>query len=222
MERLTLIGLYNYDNDLFFDNISLPTGIDKDLTIDAILHRGGEFEVIYPDLDFIKPSIVKWFERHYRTFDKWITALNIEYDPLNNYDRYEESADNRAVSGNESGSVKDKSSSATNGATTGSQNNTVTNNVSAFDSATYQAKDQQITSGTDGSTTAGVTNSNNTSEDKRSHNTIDQNKHTAHLYGNIGVTTSQQMLQSELDIARFNIYDQIAELFIDDFCILVY
>ena len=46
--------------------------------------------------------------------------------------------------------------------------------------------------------------------------------HTGRTHGNIGVTTSQQMLQSELDIARFNIYDEAADLFISEFCIYVY
>ena len=46
--------------------------------------------------------------------------------------------------------------------------------------------------------------------------------HTAHLYGNIGVTTSQQMLQSELDVARWNLYEQIADLFCEEMCIMIY
>lgn len=46
--------------------------------------------------------------------------------------------------------------------------------------------------------------------------------HTGRTHGNIGVTTSQQMLQSELDIARFNIYDEAADLFLSEFCIYVY
>ena len=40
--------------------------------------------------------------------------------------------------------------------------------------------------------------------------------------GNIGVTTSQQMLQSEFDIARWNMYEHIADLFCQEFCIMVY
>ena len=40
--------------------------------------------------------------------------------------------------------------------------------------------------------------------------------------GNIGVTTSQQMLQSELDIATWNLYEHIADLFVTEFCIMVY
>ena len=40
--------------------------------------------------------------------------------------------------------------------------------------------------------------------------------------GNIGVTTTQQMIQQERDIVQFNIYDYITESFKNRFCISVY
>mgnify|MGYP002512423417 CR=1 FL=1 len=49
-----------------------------------------------------------------------------------------------------------------------------------------------------------------------------QDEYNYHEYGNVGVTTSQQMLQAELDVRRFNIYEQIADLFVEHFCLLVY
>lgn len=46
---------------------------------------------------------------------------------------------------------------------------------------------------------------------------------TVHAYGNIGVTTSQQMLQSELDlIPQLDLYGTIVSDFIDAFCVAVY
>lgn len=42
------------------------------------------------------------------------------------------------------------------------------------------------------------------------------------IHGNIGVTTTQQLLQSERDIANYNIYMQIVDDFKSEFCILVY
>jgi len=39
------------------------------------------------------------------------------------------------------------------------------------------------------------------------------------IHGNIGVTTSQQMLTAEIRVQLFSIYDQIAELFVDENCI---
>ena len=40
--------------------------------------------------------------------------------------------------------------------------------------------------------------------------------------GNIGVTTTQQMIREERDISEFSIYAYIADSFKDEFCILVY
>lgn len=80
------------------------------------------------------------------------------------------------------------------------------NSVSAYDSSTFKPSD-----------------------DVESHSTSNQTDvldglttHKGHLFGNIGVTTSQQMAQEEYKIALFNIYEQIADLFIKEFCIPVY
>lgn len=45
---------------------------------------------------------------------------------------------------------------------------------------------------------------------------------TGRAWGNIGVTTSQQMLESELSISAWNLYEQITDLFVQEFCIMVY
>lgn len=43
-----------------------------------------------------------------------------------------------------------------------------------------------------------------------------------YIHGNIGVTTSQQMLEAEIKVQLFSIYDTIAELFVDENCICIY
>ena len=42
------------------------------------------------------------------------------------------------------------------------------------------------------------------------------------LHGNIGVTTSQQMLEAEIRVQLFSIYDQMAELYVDENCIPIF
>lgn len=210
--KLTLIGLYNYDNTAL-DLLSFPEGIDKQLAISTILLRCGEFELLYPSLPFVKSLCDVWSKKHYRTFEKWIAALNISYDPLNNYDRHEEYTDTRTGSDTHSGQ------DSTTGSTTPAQTTTTaTETVSAFDSSTYQPKAQNTDSyvvnvaGSDSST---ITHGEIISKDEKI-------THEAHLYGNIGVTTSQEMLKSELDISRFNLYEQIADIFCEEFCLMIY
>ena len=277
MAKLTMIGMYQYDPTLFSD-LTFPAGIDKDLAVCQILNRSGEFEVLYTNPDFFKQMITFWGKKHYRTFDKWIYALGIDFEPLYNYDRFEEfvdeklgtSATNNERTSSTIGATETErsrnaaqsmanSSDVTTGTTgdrqsvngeTVDQGAETENKVSAFDASTYSPKDkQETTSGqvTNGmqlensktdSSTSGESSTNsveNSSEgesitssqgssisDKGGESRTEQTKHTAHLYGNIGVTTSAQMLQEFLDVERFNIYEQIADLFIDEFCIMVY
>lgn len=48
------------------------------------------------------------------------------------------------------------------------------------------------------------------------------NKHNAHLYGNIGVTTSAEMLEGELEIRKQDLISIIVREFKENFCIMVY
>ena len=94
--KITTVGFYQYmnayNNDLF-GLLNLPPGIDKDTLVNNIMLRGGEFEVVYSNPDFYKSAIGLWSNKHYRTFEKWINALSIDYNPLENYDRMEEWTD---------------------------------------------------------------------------------------------------------------------------------
>lgn len=45
---------------------------------------------------------------------------------------------------------------------------------------------------------------------------------TGRVHGNIGVTTTQQMIESERNVAEFSIYDYIADDFKHRFCIMLY
>ena len=194
---LTLIGMYNYDNSLF-DNITLPEGIDKNTLVFEILKEAADFEVLYPQIEFLRVAINNFFAVHLRTFTKWIDALNIEYNPLENYDRKENWTDTNE-SENTSGSEAKSTGSSTN-----------EDSVSAFDSATYQPDHKSVTS-------PNLTDTSNSTNDFAS-----EAIHDGRIHGNIGVTTSQQMLQAELDIAKWNIYKNITELFLNEFCIMVY
>ena len=46
--------------------------------------------------------------------------------------------------------------------------------------------------------------------------------HKGHMYGNIGVTTSAEMLEGELEVRKNNLYNMIADCYMNELCILVY
>lgn len=211
--KLTIIGLYNYMesiNDDLFKYLDIPSGIDADSLKDNIMIRGGEFEVLYSNPYFMQDSIRVWSNKWYRTFEKWVDALNVKYAPLDNYDRYEDFTDTHSGSGS-----IDTTTTLDNTVTDDSES-TVENKVSAYDSGTYQPKDQTHTE-YDNTTTldSDGTVSTTTTDGK----TIE---HHAHLHGNIGVTTSQQMLQAELDVQRFNLIEQITDIFLREYIIPIY
>lgn len=58
--------------------------------------------------------------------------------------------------------------------------------------------------------------------DSQSFSSASKRTHAAHIHGNIGVTTTQEMINQELELRKFNIATYIAEEFKKEFCILVY
>lgn len=220
--KITLFGLYEYgkttgDYDLF-DGITLPAGMDKDVLIGNIIHRGGEFEVLYAEPTFYKMCINNWMAKWTPTIERWWRALNLEYNPLENYDRQEDWRDDTTrnkdniTDFNELRTATDESGQDTSGSTEGK--------VSAFDESTYQPSEKSEVSSK--SNTSGLTFGSTGSKTSDKETGIEMSGHSGRIHGNIGVTTSQQMLQSELDIARFNIYDEITNLFLTELTIYTY
>ena len=203
--KFTLIGVESYFSNMsqsVFDNLNLPEGIDKQTLVDNILLQGGEFEVLYANPDFLRSAIGTWGAREYATFKRWVDALAIEYAPLENYDRKENWTDTLDSDG----------TSRTTGTNDTTSNGTIQNDVSAYDSSGYQPHDK---------TTTNETVDNDTSENSTS--TLDNTgEHSGRIHGNIGITTSQQMLEAELNLGYWNLYTRITELFMKEFCIMIY
>ena len=104
--------------------------------------------------------------------------------------------------------------------------------VSAYDSSTYQPAEKTTTdldgtdtttyTGTDTTTHSGTIKDEYGEGSSGSETENSKNVHSGRLHGNIGVTTSQQMLEAELDIARWNIYEHITDIFLSEFIIPIY
>lgn len=220
--RLSLIGLYNYDNTLF-DNLNLPDGIDKIVFINNLLLSYGEFGLLYADLDFMKFAIGSWGQKYFNSFVRINRALTEEYNPIHNFDRFEDTADSDSTERKST----DNKNSTIKGTNTIDGSNKVDENseskVSAYNSETYQPDNSNTT---------------NTSQSNRSTSTSEQGQidsvsiegeenhnstHTGHLYGNIGVTKSQDMILDEIKLrSNNNIYDIMSEIFKAEFLIMIY
>ena len=207
--KITLWGMFNYlsqNEDDLFANLNLPADMDVGTFVGTVLQKGAEFEVLYSDPEWFKNFIGVWSDKYYAMFERQLRALSKEYDPLENYDRIEEWSDMR--SSTDSQKNTNSSMSSTNSSRTDEQK------VSAYDSSTYQPKEQNTGSNAVSGSDLGQSNMDHTGAESG------MRKGRAH--GNIGVTTSQQMLQAEWDVAKLNIYEEAADLFLTEFCIYTY
>ena len=238
---LSILGLYRYDPTLF-DNFQIPEALDKELLVDNLLAECAELEVLYPDFDFLKFIIGKWSAKCLPVWNKLYKTTVLEYDPIENYNRIEEweetgtentmetGTDTTIDTGKETGSGSGSSSGTGNSKTTNAGTSTVSN--IAFNTDVFKDNSKQTDNGT--STTENTSSSemstsfeNNTNKSSTLTRNMERGgdnnvKHTGRIHGNIGVTTSQQMIQSEREVALFNIYDVIITDFKAKFCIGVY
>lgn len=197
--RLTLLGMYQYTEGEIFAGLDMPEGLDASDFVNRLLATRGELPVLWPDPDVMHSYITMWSENWKPNFTRIYATLTEQYDPLHNYNRFEEYTDTEGVGRSSSGTATGRNDSATE------------NKVSAFNESAYQP-DSQTTVGSGGS----YSNTNTERVDRGL-------THDAHLYGNIGVTTSQKMMEEELKIRLENrIYDIMGDVFAQELLILVY
>lgn len=185
MSLLTIRGMYNYHPTLF-DELTIPEFWSKDTLIGVILRETDEREVLYSNPAVMETAIMHWGNSNLGQWQRLAKALQVEYEPLENFDRMEESTDNTDTTN--SGNSKSES----------------------IGKATGFNSDSLVT--TEGGESESSAKSNG--------NTV--NTHTARLHGNIGVTTSQQMLQSEIDIRKYNWYNEVGKEFANRFTLGVW
>lgn len=335
--KLTLNGLYQWDSSLFSDLV-LPEGIDKDLFIASLLLKGGEFEVLYPQPVFMKNSIKIWSMKWFRTFSEWLRGTKESWNPIYNYDRFEEYhgdawknyssttkadyTDSRTanledkrtadlteqrttdlkeertpnleekrtadLTDTRTADLKDEHTSSAKELTNFDNFDTTTqldpstseHKVAAYDSSSYQpSTEDTVTNGTSVLAHSGEVTHDNTGDDATTHTGMDITDHTgtektettgtdttahtgtdvldtigtdtmthtgtdknnrrgtlddtsgkeqntdihdAHMYGNIGVTTSAAMLKEFYDISQWSLYDHICDVFVSELLIPVY
>ena len=162
--RITLIGI---QNELLLNNKSIADTwtlenetFDKDTLLYSIVNKGGTFCVVYADPDYFYMMCAYFWKKWNRTFEKWFDLFDLEYNPIENYDRYEEwtegiddltnrelesreVVDEDSTSSTTTSDTSSTSSESTSNTSTTNDSDT-TNTVSAFDSSTYQPHDKSV------------------------------------------------------------------------------
>lgn len=221
MATVSFLGVYEYDNTIF-DYLTVPESVVKNTVVNLLLFRSAELELLYSD-----PALLKMMLQEFSTAKQysWYTlskTIGLDYDPISNYDRKEDWTDTESTTGkdvrtgvsSQNGDVTETSKTTEMGA--------VTNTVAAYNTNNLSTASGSNTNGnsdiTNNSTSENSVNVNDTTERTDTKNIT----RTGRAYGNIGVTTTQQMIQQERDIAKFSIYDKIVEDIMDEFCLLIY
>lgn len=224
---MTIAGFYNWD-DTLFDAMDFPKNADKQNFIDSLILSYGSCEPLYPDLDFMKnTAIPAWSRKWKNSIEKVYDLLEkLEYNPVENYDRQENWTDSPNITRETQLSGTDSNKQTAGQGSTTKQTGTDTNEqkVSAFNSSGYDPSEQDImTYGNQTQITTSGANTNEFSYGRKDVNTEKGNtEHSGRIHGNVGVTTTQQMMESEISLRKQSFIDYCTGLFANDLLLLVY
>lgn len=206
------------------DGVTLPTDdLDTELLKSVIMERCGLLEPLYSEPETMKEVISIWFRSHSWNIERIINLIKTKYAPLENYDRHEDLERGKSDTRNRTEATTENRTqeySETGDVTT---NEETERTVAAFNTSAYTPADKTVrdartqteTGGsTEGSTTGNLTGTEAGNESEHAIN---------YIHGNIGVTTSQTMFLSEVDLlGGFNAYQFIAEMFSKDLMLSIW
>lgn len=201
-------NLYGYDE--VFKDIEINEKLDKDTLINTILDNCAMYEPIYPEIEILQIKVQYFFKKHKEQFDKLVYLYSLNYDkdynPIWNKDgtkthieTTERSKDN-TVDNLHNSLINDVGEDI--------------NQVSAYDSNGFS----------NDSKTTNTNKRNESGNDKTNGKEKENIKITIEDIekGNIGVTTTADMINQEIDLqSKFNVYEVIARMFFDELCLHV-
>lgn len=230
---LSILGLYNYQPAIF-DSLTIPTSVDRETLIDNIIMEAAELELLFPNADILGRLIGNWSKTRLSAWNRMIGALDAEYNPIENSDRYEDHLEDYTRDLMESDDytrdLKESDDYNRNLTDSGNSNSSgsIQNSRTGYNSSDLQLTDSSRSEdhSDDSRSYTGGDNRNKgyTGGDNRNKGfTGGDTRHTViHTHGNIGVTTNQDMVEAELKLRQYDIYKLITNEFIDTFCIGVY
>lgn len=156
--------------------------------------RYSNFKYISDDKDEIKTCIDILSKIYSNRFTKSVDAFLTEYNPIENYNSTE--TESIEISGENS--TTSEISSTSSGENTTNTTGETTETLSPYDSENFNNNSKNNSSGVTTENSSSSDNSSNT----MSGTTSQSNNRTLKRSGNIGVTTSQQMIQSEIELRK--------------------
>lgn len=223
-QQITTTGLLDllYFDDTVMDNFTVPEGIDRQLALDTIYQRCGLTPLYHPDPAWLKFYVGRWCSKNAKTWEELYKTTIQDYNPIYNYDRTEETTDTR--SGTRKLSEDTSSNTKQNGDTsvTDTSSDSSEHTISADNSDSYEPGYKDVSSRQDTQASESSNRVDVTGDRAVDETTGETYSHKLRAYGNIGVTTTQEMLEAQRKVVRYNIYNEIADSFKDEFCLYIY
>lgn len=240
------------ENDITDDaeKIEDPFIPDKETLIEYICMETAELSLVYADPDIMKKMIKIWSKINNPVWCALYNTLLYKYNPIWNKDA--DVLENRAFTGtnnetrnlansenetrNLAGSDNETRNLANSEQYSGTGSETKTNLVTGYDADTFSnnTRDDIGTAGSGNSsgtdtgtvnrakTDTGTINKSGTDTGTDNRSTTDNGIITRKETGNIGIQTTQSMVEEQRKLVQFNLYQTIADAFKEEFCILIY
>ena len=178
-------------------------------------------------IDDIKLNLTTETISFYRSsWDNIYKSLTAVYNPINNYSMTESGEDTRTNTGTQStsGERSGKETETPNLTNTTTGENNSSGGLYGFNSAESVPSDTTHGTNTNTNTQSGTVNTDTsgTTSSTRTDDLTEKSVHTFERSGNIGVTTSQQMIESEIELRKNQFYDIVFHDIINYVCLHVY
>lgn len=209
---------------------NFPAGINKDTAVDTICVDTAELGLVYTRPDTLEGLIRTWCNRRANVWMELEATLHYDYNPIHNYDRTEEHShtETRDLTNTEKrvGTETEDTDATVENTENMTGDSGQTDGKVAYNSGSI------VTTATTKNNATQDTTSRGASAEKRAKDVTDDitkkdtgtviNTEKIVAYGNIGVTSTQDMIRQQREIVEFDIYHYISDDFKKEFCIMLY
>ncbi len=234
---MDLIAAYSYDPSVL-DLLVLPEGVDRGTLIDNLLMETAEREIIYSNLGFLKQAIGSWSKKNLSVWEELYKTQHYEYNPIWNKDGTILETETRDLAGSNYhtdnvdrvDNLQDKNTRNFEDKETRDLDDSSTNSVYGFNSSTEAPESKVVTdqngtdtinhTGTDTIDHTGRQDVDRTYDEKTTDTGTVTHERTEQ--GNIGLTSTQDLIRQQQELVKFNLMDYIIKDFGDKFCLGIY
>ena len=193
------------DFSAIFSNVHFfePLGISSSEVYTTFTFKYFNFIYISSDVTEVASIISNLAEIYNNEYTTKVTLLLTDYNPIENYNSSETettTSENTTTSGNENTTTTTTNSTTENSGDT-------TNKVSPYDSENFNNDNNTTTT----NTTTGNATDTTTINDSGNMSSNGTSSRTLTRKGNIGVTTTQQMIESEYELRAKNLVFEFLE-----------